>query len=96
VADKPTPEQALAILWREVAQEHFLRGPTAAEALAALEQRREMVQRMLGLREVWTSLSDGAALLMLNHFHTLLKAESTWLEHALVSMRVSMNSRGQS
>lgn len=94
MADEQTPEQILAILWREVALKHFLCGPTAVEALAALEQRREIVQQMLGLKEARLSLSDGAALLMLNHFQTLLKAESAWLERALVGMRVGMNSRG--
>ena len=95
MADKPTPAPALGILWREVAQEHFLNGPTAAEALAVLKQRREMVQRMLDLKEAKPSLSDGAARLLLNHFHTLLKAKSAWLERALTRMRMSMDSQSQ-
>lgn len=96
MVDEPTPEQALARLWREVAQEHFLRRPTAAEALAALEQRRKLVQQMLGLKEAQPSLGNGAAHLIVNHFHTLLKAESTWLEHALTSVHRSMDNRDQS
>jgi hypothetical protein len=64
VVDEPTSEQALAILWREVAQEHFLRRPTAAEALAALEQRRKLVLRagvhphFPRLRHVWLDAAD--------------------------------------
>jgi hypothetical protein len=88
---EPTPEQVLARLWRAVAQEHFLRRPTAAEALAALEQRRKLVQEMLGLTEAQPSLGHRAAHVMAHHFHTLLKAESTWLEHALTSVHRSMD-----
>lgn len=95
MTNERTPEQALAILWRKVAQEHFLRGPTAAEALAVLKQRREMVQRMLDLKDAQPSLSVGAAPFMLDHFHTLLKAESAWLECALTSMHMSMDSQSQ-
>jgi hypothetical protein len=64
VVDEPTSEQALAFLWREVAQEHFLRRPTAAEALAALEQRRKLVLRagvhpqFPRLRHVWLDAAD--------------------------------------
>jgi hypothetical protein len=96
VVDEPASEQALAILWREVAQEHFLRRPTAAEALAALEQRRKLVQQVLGLEEAQPSLDSGAAHVIVNHFHTLPTAESAWLEHALTSVRRSMDDWDQS
>ena len=91
-----TSEQALAILWREVAQEHFLWRPTAEEALAALERRRKLVQQMLGLKEAQPSLENEAAHLIEDHFHTLLKAESAWLEHALASVHRSTDNRDQS
>lgn len=40
-------EQALATLWREVTQAHFLHELTTAETLVVLERRREMVIGLL-------------------------------------------------
>ena len=74
MGNEPTPEQTLAILWREVAQEHFLRRPTAAEALAVLGRRRKLGQQMLGLKEVSPSPCNGATRLIVIHFHTRLKS----------------------
>ena len=96
MADEPIFEQALATICREVAREHFLRRPTAAEALAALDQWRILAQQMLELTEAQTSLGNGAAQLMAHHFHSLLKAESTWLERALTGRRRSTDTRDHS
>lgn len=82
--------------WRVVAQEHFLRRPTAAEALAALEQRRNLTQHMLELKEAQSFWDNGAARLVVNHLHTLLNAEWSWLEYAITAVRRSVGNQNQS
>ncbi len=89
-----TLEQALATLWREVAQAQgqMLRGPTT-EAAKTLERRGELVERLLRLEETQPAETAGAALFIRDHFQTLLKAESAWLERVRAMARTNRQER---
>lgn len=93
--DERALEQALGTLWQEVAEGHFLHKPTTAEALVALERRREIVSRLLTLKDAQPILSASPAPLMMDHFHMLLQAESAWLEHALRSVQLGTDGQGE-
>lgn len=95
MADEGMLELALATLWHEVAQAHSLHEQTTVEALVVLERRHEMVMRLLGQKDAQPQIHDGAALLMMDHFSTLLKAELAWLEQTLSMMQASANNRNQ-
>ncbi|MFL5660560.1 MAG: hypothetical protein ACJ8BW_04335 [Ktedonobacteraceae bacterium] len=92
MAYKQMLEQALATLWREVAQAHGLRQLTTVEALVVLERRREMVMRLLGQQDAPPQIHNGVAPLMMDHVSTLLKAELVWLEQTLSMMQMARRS----
>jgi hypothetical protein len=50
---------------------------------------------MFKLNEAQPSLGNGAARLIVKHFHTLLKAESAWLDKAITTVRRSMDNQAQ-
>jgi hypothetical protein len=88
-------EQALATLWYEVTQAHFLRTQTTEEILVNLEKRREMVTCLLDHEAAQPQFRNGAAPLMMDHFHTMLKAELAWLERALNMVQTGMDNQDQ-
>jgi hypothetical protein len=92
MAYKQMLEQALATLWREVAQAHGLRQLTTVEVLVVLERRREMVMRLLGQQDAPPQIHNGVAPLMMDHVSTLLKAELVWLEQTLSMMQMARRS----
>lgn len=88
-------DQALAELWGEVARTHFLQKQTST-ASQVLKRRREAVWRLLSLEERQPTMPGaGAAPLMLDHFYTMLKAESAWLDRALARLDIGLNSQNQ-
>jgi hypothetical protein len=88
-------ENALITLWSEVTQAHFLSTPAIHELTALLEERRHRAQYLLDQNEkdIQPELPSTAALVMMDHFHTLLKAELDWLERALVSLQTSVGNQ---
>ncbi|HLZ62100.1 MAG TPA: hypothetical protein VKR06_34575 [Ktedonosporobacter sp.] len=85
-------ELALAVLWREIAQEHFLRSLTIPEALAALEQRRDVADHLLAqiYREPAHSRCGDKAAFMLAHCRELLEAELAWLDRTISCLQSSI------
>ena len=86
-------ENALITLWSEVAQAHFMCTLATHELPALLEERRHMAQRLLDQNDNQPELPGAAALVIMDHFHTLLEAELAWLERALASLQASAGSQ---
>jgi hypothetical protein len=83
-------EYALATLWQETGQAHFLNALNMPETLAALEKRCDLAEHLLAQlnREaVSTQHADSVSLLMLDRYHTMLDAELNWLHRTIRRLR---------
>lgn len=74
-------EQSLAELLQETRHAHFLHALTAPQALIALRERRNQLQRLYQLCGE-TGYAPCAALI-LDHLHVLLATELAWVEQAI-------------
>jgi hypothetical protein len=95
MAHERTLEQALTVLWHEVAQAHFLHGQTTAQALVALEKQRKLVLCLLEQENAQPQAGNGAVPLMMDRFSTLLKSQLAWLEHARIILQTGADNQNQ-
>ncbi|QBD75883.1 hypothetical protein EPA93_07620 [Ktedonosporobacter rubrisoli] len=81
--------QALASLWQETEQAHFLRSVSAYEWHKTLEARRSFTGHLLSLLESERERAQcnaKAPFLMLDYYYTLLTAELNWLDRAIAML----------